>query len=97
MTNYTKGKWEAKKNTLGEWYIWVNNVPIAQVDRHYNAHLIASAPAMHKALKEADRVICELCKRLNPQHASRNDYEGCEWCQDREERLQVLSLVEGKE
>ena len=44
-------------------------------------------PDMYEALKEADEVICELCKRLNPQHVSADYGKGCNWCQDREDRL----------
>lgn len=46
---------------------------------------------MHEALKEADAVICELCKRLNPQHVSQDYGKGCNWCQDREVRLKTLA------
>ncbi len=51
---------------------------------------------MYVALTEADIVICELCKRLNPQHASSPDYEGCERCQDRDKRLKALADAEEK-
>lgn len=61
-----------------------------------NAQLIISAPDLHRELVEADEVICELCKRLNPQHAPRGGYEGCNSCQDRESRLQALAKAEGK-
>lgn len=37
-------------------------------------------------LKDADSVICELCRRLNPQHEA----EDC-MCDERESRLRVIS------
>ena len=49
-------------------------------------------------LKEADRVICELCYKVNPQHATADNGKGCKSCEDRERRLFVLSAIEsGKE
>jgi len=54
---------------------------------------IKATDDMYEELKEADRVICELCKRLNPQHVTMDSHlhdRGCEWCQDRESRLQAL-------
>lgn len=44
-------------------------------------------------LKDADETICELCKRLNPQHAALGDYKGCNSCQDREPRLELLNRI----
>jgi len=49
--NYTKGEWRAYKNPLGTWSISTDNEPIAQVERHYNANLIAAAPDMHEVLQ----------------------------------------------
>ena len=43
---------------------------------------------MYEALKEADGVICELCKQLNPQH------KNCFICADRESRLIALEKAE---
>lgn len=61
-----------------------------------NAYLIAAAPALYEELKEADRVICELCYRLNPHHATADYGVGCKSCEDREHRLQALSKAEGE-
>lgn len=61
-----------------------------------NAHLIAAAPNTYEELKEADSIICELCKRLNPQHATADYGKGCEWCEDREGRLKAIAKAEGK-
>ena len=61
-----------------------------------NAHLIASAPDLHKGLEGALDEICVLCKRLNPQHASMDDYAGCTSCEDMEQRRLALSKAEGK-
>ena len=54
------------------------------------------APDLYWELKEADAVICELCKRLNPQHIWMNNDKGCEWCEDRDSRLKAIAKVEGK-
>ncbi|TET43144.1 MAG: hypothetical protein E3J66_02320 [Dehalococcoidia bacterium] len=42
--NHTPSEWKAYKNALGTWSISTDVEPIAQVERHYNAHLIAAAP-----------------------------------------------------
>ena len=54
--NYTKGQWKAHKNALGTWSISTELEPIGQIDRHFNAQLIAAATDMYEALK----VICGL-------------------------------------
>ena len=41
---YTEGEWKAKKNWMGTWTIYTDDAHIADVDRHFNAHLIAAAP-----------------------------------------------------
>ena len=48
---------------------------------------------MYEALKDADETICELCKRLNPQHATADYGEGCKSCADGDIRLEALNLV----
>lgn len=53
MNNYTKGEWKTYKNALGQWAISTDTEPIAQVERHYNAQLIASAPDLYEACKLA--------------------------------------------
>lgn len=70
-------------------------------DRTADAYIIychehKAAPDCHRELVEADKVICQLCKRLNPQHAQSSYYDGCVWCQDRENRLKALAKAEGK-
>ena len=47
---YTKGEWKAKKNALGTWTIHTDLEHIGQIDRHYNANLIAAAPDCHREL-----------------------------------------------
>ena len=54
-----------------------------------DVHLIASAPELYEALKEADAEICRLCKRLNPQHSN------CHSCNDRQNRYDVLAKANG--
>jgi len=47
-------------------------------------------------LIEADEIICQLCKRLNPQHETMDNGKGCEWCKDREERLALKAKYGGE-
>ncbi len=54
------------------------------------ANKMAAAPELLKELLDADELICELCKRLNPQHISSDYGKGCNWCEEREDRLQAL-------
>ena len=61
-----------------------------------NTHLIAAAPdnchANEKSIiqmEKDDKVICDLCKQINPQHSD------CDWCSNREQRL--LTIKENKE
>ena len=54
---YTKGNWKAHKNILGTWTIATDLAHIADVDRHFNAQLIASAPDLYEALGMAMRVL----------------------------------------
>ncbi len=42
-------------------------------------------------LNKADKIICELCKRLNPHHATADYGKGCDWCQDRDSRIKELA------
>ncbi len=51
---YTRGRWATKKNALGTWTIYTIHTRIADVDRHFNALLIAAAPAMYEALEAVD-------------------------------------------
>jgi len=55
-------KWRAYKNALGTWSISTNVEPIAQVERHYNALLIAAAPELYEATKLAKSFIASLIK-----------------------------------
>jgi len=32
-----------------------------------------------------DEIICPMCYRLNPQHATMDNGEGCHWCQEKED------------
>jgi len=48
---YTKGEWKANKNYMGTWTIHTDETHIADVDRHFNAHLMAAAPDLYEALK----------------------------------------------
>jgi ribosomal protein L40E len=53
-------------------------------------YLISAAPNLYEALKEANITICNLCKRLNPQH------ENCTSCSDRELRLAAINKADGE-
>ena len=59
---FTKGKWKAKKNALGTWTISTDYEYIGQIDRHFNAQLIASAPDLYEALNDAEDMIKVLRK-----------------------------------
>lgn len=48
---YTKGEWKTNRNMMGTWTIFTDDAHIADVDRHFNAHLIASAPDLYEACK----------------------------------------------
>ncbi len=48
---YTKGKWEAVKNAIGTYTIQTEDARIGEIDRHFNAYLVAAAPDMYEALK----------------------------------------------
>jgi len=94
----TKGEWKVKK-FLGIYHIASETdepidshiaIVLGRREEEANANLIAAAPDMYEALEEADREICELCKRLNPQHATADNGKGCNYCQGRETRYQAL-------
>ncbi len=51
MSDYTRGKWKANGNYFGTWTISTNGAHIADVDRHFNAYLIAAAPTIYESLK----------------------------------------------
>lgn len=86
-----KGEWEYAGDGV---IIAPDGRQIASVfprDREANVYLIKAAPALKEALEEADKVICKLCKRLNPQHVSMDYGQGCSWCKDRDVRLKALA------
>jgi len=99
---YTKGEWRVVnhqwKGKTEDMVIHVETAEdvVAEVYSEANASLIAAAPRLYKELKEADRVICELCKRLNPQHATADHGKGCDWCVERDSRLEALTKAECK-
>jgi hypothetical protein len=47
-----------------------------------------------KALKNADEIICSLCYKVNPQHASQDYGVGCKSCQERDVRLAIIKQAE---
>lgn len=58
-----------------------------------NARLIAKAPEMYEALKEADKIICDLCQRVNNCRP-----ELCKSCPDRKASsiIKLLAELESK-
>lgn len=89
--------WPYKTINVGEETIAI--IPAQDTDKMHKPNLIAlqantnlmvSSPELYEELKQADRVICHLCKRLNPQH------KDCISCADREVRLQILAKAEAK-
>jgi hypothetical protein len=100
---YTKGEW-----SVFDWHTRIEVLcggrVVASLDEsdftlnedEANAHLIAAAPELYKELVEADRVICELCYIVNPQHATADYGVGCKSCEDRDRRLVAIGKAEGK-
>ena len=62
---------------------------ICKEDAEANAHLIAAAPELKECLEDALLIICNLCRRLNPQH------KDCDYCGDISAYRTVLSKAEG--
>ena len=54
-----------------------------------NAQLMAAAPEMLKCLIDADKLICDLCVRLNPHHKE------CNFCDEREYRIKIIEKATG--
>lgn len=70
-----KGKWNLTgKDANGAVNVFTDKEYIATVRHEYDAHLIASAPELYKTGLQLLKVMCELCRRLNPQH------ETCQSC-----------------
>ena len=55
-----------------------------------NGALFASAEGLLDELEEADAVLCQMCKRLNPQHAD------CTSCDDHDSRLAAIAKAYGE-
>lgn len=54
-----------------------------------NAHLIAAAKELYETGQQLLEVMCELCIRLNPQHAN------CQSCDEIEEYRKAFAKAEG--
>jgi hypothetical protein len=91
--------WKRHNADNGE-HIWEGNRYLATVAQERspgglgwgtNANRVAkraiACQELYNSLVEADRVICELCKRVNPQHRD------CNSCQERDKRLALLNEV----
>lgn len=95
--NYTKQLWKAIKRA-GYYMVDCGDYRVASnIIKPEDARLIAAAPELYEALKEADDAICQLCKIVNPQHATMDYGKGCKMCVDRGVRLKALAKVEGNE
>jgi hypothetical protein len=53
MESFTRGECQATKNLAGTWTISTEDTHIADVDRHFNAHLIKLAPELYSKLIDA--------------------------------------------
>jgi hypothetical protein len=100
MLNYTKGKWEVSKPYQQIPYSVSSSekYPIARLgfsqEDEANASLIASAPDMYEALKEADKIIIGLCRKLNHTCLASQ----CKSCPDRKSSSipKAIAKAEGK-
>ncbi len=50
---HTKGEWKAFRNAIGTYTVQTEDTRIGEIDRHFNAYLVAASPDMYEALKEA--------------------------------------------
>ena len=93
---HTKGNWERHNRLYGTMvteHIWCGDKHIADFDGENataNAKLCVVAPALYDDLQETTDVICDLCRRLNPQH------KHCNSCEDQERWRKSLAKAEGK-
>jgi len=106
VSQYTKGEWEVQKmfpesysymiqDNSGKQIcgIWLGNTAsreIPKIEHKANAHLIAAAPNMYETGLQLLDVMCELCRRLNPQHRI------CQSCEEIEEYRKAFAKAEGK-
>lgn len=101
---YLNGPWKWKFDAVDEvCFVYDDNsgYDIALVELRNNengssdninmklSRLIAASPEMRDALIEADKIICSLCKRLNPHHKE------CNYCDDRESRIKIIEKATG--
>ena len=93
LSGFDRRHWHIESPTSS-----ISHILIADLIRdEASANLIAAAPGLYKELEEADTVICKLCKRLNPQHATADYGRGCNSCEEREHRLKAIAKADGKE
>ena len=96
----TQGDWEITTPDNERFYITTlkaNHEPTViarlmegtQGEKQANADIMAASKDLYSELVGADDTICNLCKRLNPQH------EDCTSCQDREARLKAIRKAAG--
>ncbi|HUW46160.1 MAG TPA: hypothetical protein VMW50_10255 [Dehalococcoidia bacterium] len=90
---YTEGEWKVIRGAafVKEKHIFAGKEHIATVfgeNNTANANLMAASKDLYDELVEADETICQLCKRLNPQH------ENCTSCGERENRRKAIAKTE---
>lgn len=99
-TNHEGGKWcYVMRKHCDNATVFVYNgqcLPCQEELKCEEANLISAAPDLYHSLKAADQVICNLCKKLNPQHKSQDNGKGCFSCFEREEILHAIHKAEGK-
>jgi len=84
---HTKGNWKLIDMTsaaMGVNIIAGKDSFIGNIKTLSDAKLIITSPKLLKALIDNDIIICDLCKRLNPQH------KNCTICDDRQDRLNLI-------
>lgn len=92
-TSFNKGGFVGKRGTVichfgnKDQHFQSEGDPPGKEDRA----LMEAADNLYWQLLEADQVICNLCKRLNPQHVN------CASCGDRDERLRALANARGEQ
>jgi hypothetical protein len=85
-----EGSW-ITNNGIQQYVVSITDDTAEEVARVFDddsANIIAASYDLFAELREADATICELCKRLNPQHAE------CNTCPDRESRLAAIANAE---
>ncbi len=87
---YTKGEWKVNKNWMGTWTIYTDEAHIADVDRHFNAKLIAAAPELYEACQE---LVYSVKSFGRQRHLSGNS-DNCAHCHLIKQAVEAIAAVE---